>query len=200
MMVGVIPLKKIVIATNNVHKVVEFKKMLEPLGYSVYTLRDFPTLPDIVEDGTTFEANALKKAQVLSEYLKQDVIADDSGLMVEALNGAPGVYSARYAGEGVTYADNNLFLLRNMEGITHRDAQFITTMCFYQQGKEPHFFVGTLNGTIATMLKGDNGFGYDPLFVLPDGRHLAELELEEKNRISHRGKSLNKLIAYLKKQ
>lgn len=191
-------MKQIVIATNNPHKVIEFKSMLEPLGYNVLTLRDFPSVPDIVEDGTTFEQNALKKAKELSDLLQLDVIADDSGLAVDALHGAPGVYSARYAGKNVSYEANNTKLLQEMMDKENRKAQFITTMCLFQRNKEPLFFVGTLEGRIAHSYKGTNGFGYDPLFVVQDGRHLAELPLEEKNIISHRAKSLNKLIMYLK--
>lgn len=191
-------MKEIVIATNNPHKVIEFKRMLEPLGYTILTLRDYPQIEEIIEDGTTFKENALKKAKELSDILELDVIADDSGLMVEALDGAPGVYSARYAGEHVSYDDNNQLLLQNMTGKHNRTARFITTMCLYQRGQEPQFFVGTLDGSIAQEYKGDNGFGYDPIFVLSDGRHLAELTLQEKNQISHRAKSLNKLIEYLK--
>jgi XTP/dITP diphosphohydrolase len=192
-------MKEIVIATKNEHKVIEMKKMLEPLGYHVLTLYDFLELPDIIEDKDTFEGNAWTKAKTLSNYLNKDVIADDSGLEVFALHNEPGVYSARYAGENVTYDDNNKLLLENLRNITNRDARFVTTVCLYQLDKEPIYFEDYLNGSIAYEYKGTNGFGYDPIFI-PEGdtRHLAEYKLDEKNVISHRGKCIQKLIRYLK--
>lgn len=192
-------MKEIVIATKNEHKVVELKKMLEPLGYKVLTLYDFLELPDIEEDKDTFRGNARKKAETLGNYLNKDVIADDSGLEVFALNNDPGVYSARYAGEDVTYDDNNKLLLKNMEEITDRKARFVTTMCLFRVNEEPVYFEDYLYGEIAKVYKGSNGFGYDPIFI-PEGdsRHLAEYALEEKNQISHRGKCTVKLINYLK--
>ncbi len=173
--------------------------MLEPLGYHVLTLYDFLELPDIIEDKDTFEGNAWTKAKTLSNYLNKDVIADDSGLEVFALHNEPGVYSARYAGENVTYDDNNKLLLENLRNITNRDARFVTTVCLYQLDKEPIYFEDYLNGSIAYEYKGTNGFGYDPIFI-PEGdtRHLAEYKLDEKNVISHRGKCIQKLIRYLK--
>ena len=193
-------MKEIVIATANEHKVVEMKRMLVPLGYNVLTLRDFKDFPDIVEDKDTFRGNAHKKASTLSKYLNKDVIADDSGLEVFALNNDPGVYSARYAGEDVTYDDNNKLLLENMKDIEDRRARFVTTICFYRRSEEPVYFEDYLYGEIARGYKGDNGFGYDPIFI-PEGdqRHLAEYTLEEKNVISHRGKCVQKLISYLKR-
>lgn len=192
-------MKEIVIATKNEHKVIEMKKILVPLGYNVLTLYDFLELPDIVEDKDTFRGNALKKAETLSNYLGKDVIADDSGLEVFALNNDPGVYSARYAGEDVTYDDNNQLLLKNMDGITDRKARFVTTICYFRMNQEPVYFEDYLYGEIANEYKGENGFGYDPIFI-PEGdnRHLAEYNLEEKNIISHRGKCVQKLIKYLK--
>jgi len=191
-------MKEIVIATQNKHKIIELKDMLEPLGYKVYTLYDFPLVPEIIEDGHTFAENALKKAKTLSDIVQKDVIADDSGLEVYSLHNQPGIYSARYAGEHVTYEDNNRLLLENMKGILNRDARFVTTICLYQRRHEPLYFDGYLEGSIAVEYKGNNGFGYDPIFVVEDGRHLAELSLEEKNSISHRAKATVKLIRYLK--
>lgn len=192
-------MKEIVIATGNPHKVIEMKKMLEPLGYKVLTLNDLDDFPEIIEDKDTFRGNAKKKAETLSKYLKKDVIADDSGLEVFALNNEPGVFSARYAGEDVTYDDNNKLLLKNMEDIVDRRARFVTTVCLYYVDKEELYFEDYLYGKIAREYKGDNGFGYDPIFI-PEGdtKHLAEYTLEEKNRISHRGKCVQKLINYLK--
>ncbi len=191
-------MKEIVIATKNQHKIVEMKHSLEPLGYKVYSLFDFEEFPEIIEDKDTFKGNALKKAKELSDYLKKDVIADDSGLEVFALNNEPGVYSARYSGEHATYDDNNKKLLQEMKDIDHRGARFVTTMCVYQIGKETIYFEGYLEGSIAHQYKGDNGFGYDPIFIVKGGtRHLAEYSLDEKNQISHRGKCLQQLSNYL---
>jgi len=192
-------MKEILIATKNEHKVIEMKRMLEPLGYKVLTLYDYDELPEIIEDGDTFKKNALKKAMTLSKYLNKDVIADDSGLEVFALNNDPGVYSARYAGESVTYEDNNKLLLENMKGIADRKARFVTTICLYRLNAEPIYFEDYLYGSIAYDYKGENGFGYDPIFIVENTtRHLAEFSLSEKNVISHRGKCVQKLINYLK--
>ncbi len=197
-------MKEIVIATKNEHKIIEMKQMLTKLGYKVLTLFDFDEFPDIIEDKDTFKGNAEKKAKELSDYLGKDVIADDSGLEVFILDNAPGVYSARYAGEHVTYDDNNSLLLQNMEPYPNqedRKARFVTTMCLYQRGKESLFFEGYLLGHIALKYKGNNGFGYDPIFIVEgDTRHLAEYSLEEKNKISHRALALKKLIHYLNEQ
>lgn len=192
-------MKVIVIATKNEHKVIEMKRMLEPLGYHVLTLYDFLELPDIIEDKDTFKGNALKKAQTLSDYLQKDVIADDSGLEVFSLNNEPGIYSARYSGEHATYSDNNKLLLENLKDVTDRTARFVTTICLFQLGKSPVYFEDYLNGSIAIDYQGTNGFGYDSIFI-PQGdiRHLAEYKMEEKNKISHRGKCVQKLIKYLK--
>lgn len=192
-------MKEIVIATKNAHKIIEMKKMLEPLGYNVLTLFDFDEFPEIIEDGITFRENALKKAKELSDYLHKTVVADDSGLEVFALNNEPGVYSARYGGESRSYDNNNQLLLKNLEGIKDRGARFVTTMCLYSLDKEPVFFEDYLDGEISTKFAGNNGFGYDPIFYVPElNKNLAEISLEEKNKISHRGKCLLKLINYLK--
>ena len=191
-------MKEIVVATKNRHKIIEFKAMLEPLGYTILSLYDFDEFPEIIEDKDTFRGNAQKKAQELREYLQKTVIADDSGLEVEALNNEPGVYSARYAGEDVTYDDNNKLLLKNLENIENRKARFVTCMCYFDISGEVLFFEDYLHGSIAKEYKGTNGFGYDPIFI-PDGdsKHLAEYSLEEKNKISHRGKAFRKLVDYI---
>ncbi len=192
-------MKEIVIATKNQHKIIEMKKMLEPLGYSVLTLFDFDEFPDIIEDGITFRENALKKAKELSDYLHKTVVADDSGLEVFSLNNEPGVYSARYSGINKSYDDNNALLLKNLEGSIDRKARFVTTMCLYSFDNEPVFFEDYLYGEISKEYVGTNGFGYDPIFYVPSlNKNLAEISLEEKNIISHRGKCLLKLINYLK--
>ncbi len=192
-------MKEIVIATKNAHKIIEMKKMLEPLGYRVLTLFDIEEFPEIIEDGKTFKDNALKKAKELSDYLHKTVVADDSGLEVFSLNNEPGVYSARYSGEHKSYKDNNELLLKNLQGIKNRQARFVTTMCLYSPNEQPVFFEDYLVGEITEKETGSNGFGYDPIFYIPSlNKTLAELKLEEKNKISHRGKCLLKLISYLK--
>jgi XTP/dITP diphosphohydrolase len=192
-------MKEIVIATKNPHKVTEMTNLLEPLGFEVKTLYDYPKLGPIDETGETFQENALIKAKTLSDITGKAVISDDSGLEVEALDGAPGVYSARFAGENVSYDENNRMLLKKMKRKTDRSARFVTTICYYQPGETPVFFTGTLNGKIAKDYKGLNGFGYDPLFIVKGtDKHLAEYSLVEKNEISHRAKALRKLIDYLK--
>ena len=192
-------MKEIVIATKNKHKIIEIKKMLEPLGYNVLTLFDFEKFPEIIEDKTTFKGNALKKAKELSVYLNKTVLADDSGLEVFSLNNEPGVYSARYSGLHKSYENNNDLLLKNLKGITDRKARFVTSMCLYYIDNDPIFFEDYLYGEISENYAGENGFGYDPIFYVPSlKKNLAELELDEKNKISHRGKCLSKLIYHLK--
>lgn len=190
-------MKTLLIATKNPHKLHEYTAMLEPLGYAIESLFDHPDIDDIVEDGDTFEANAWIKAATLARKTNTAVLADDSGLSVAALDGAPGVHSARYAGAGATDAANNDRLLQAMDGIVERQACFLTVICLVAPGESARYFHGRLDGHIATRFQGDGGFGYDPLFVLADGRHLAELSMAEKNAISHRANALRELLAYL---
>lgn len=191
-------MKEIVIASKNKHKIEEISDVLEPLGFKVFSLFDFEEVPDIIEDGTTFSENALIKAKTLALILNKTVIADDSGLEVLALNNEPGVYSARYAGEHKSYEDNNRLLLKNMEQMSDRRARFVTAMCVYYLDKDPIFVEDYLDGEIARQFVGENGFGYDPIFYIPNlNKHLAELTLSEKNKISHRAKCLKQLIGVL---
>jgi len=191
-------MKEVVIATKNKHKIEEMKAILVPIGYQVFSLFDFDEFPDIIEDQDSFKGNAMKKAKELSLYLNKTVIADDSGLEVEALDGAPGIFSARYAGEDSNYENNNELLLLNMKDKDNRVARFVTSLCVYFPDKDPIFIEEYLYGSIAQDYKGDNGFGYDPIFIVKqDGRRLAEYTMEEKNAISHRGQCLNKLIPIL---
>jgi XTP/dITP diphosphohydrolase len=192
-------MKEIVIATKNTHKINEIEQVLSPLGYQILSLFDFDEFPDIIEDQDSFKGNAMKKAKELSKYLNKTVIADDSGLEVEALNNAPGIYSARFAGEDATYEDNNKLLLEKLVGVKHRDARFVTSLCVYFVDQDPIFIEEYLYGSIAEDYKGSNGFGYDPIFIVKDdGRRLAEYTTEEKNQISHRGKCIKKLVPILK--
>lgn len=187
---------KIVFATHNAHKVSEVQAVLG-LEYQLVTATEAGISEEIPETQPTIEGNALQKARYVYEHTGLNCFADDTGLEVEALNGAPGVYSARYAGEHVSYADNNKLLLKNLAGCQNRKARFRTVIALILDGKE-HLFEGRVEGTIATEPHGEGGFGYDPLFI-PEGSQLtfAEMSPEAKNGISHRGRAVAKLVAFL---
>ncbi|MDN6640663.1 MAG: ribonuclease PH [Tetragenococcus sp.] len=186
----------IVIATGNPGKAREFTKMFHDAGYEVKTMKDFPELPEVAETGNTFEENARLKAETIANILQCPVLADDSGLKVEALNGMPGFYSARFAGEQKSDAANNAKLLHELTDIAdkQRKAQFHCTLVFAAPQKESLVVEADWPGRIARIPQGDNGFGYDPLFI-PEGKDLsaAQLSEAEKNQISHRAQALNKL-------
>lgn len=191
-------MKEIVVASKNKHKIIEITNILTPLGYKVLSLFDFDDFPEIIEDGHSFKENALIKAKTLALHLNKTVIGDDSGLEVLALNNEPGIYSARYAGLNKDYNDNNELLLKNLESVEDRSARFVTSMCVYYIDSNPIFVEDYLYGEISKTYKGDNGFGYDPIFYIPNlDKNLAELTLEEKNKISHRALCLKQLIKYL---
>ena len=188
--------KSIVIATRNVGKAKEFKKMFAEKGYQVKTLLDFPNLPDVEETGKTFEENARLKAETIAQLLNQPVLADDSGLIVEALNGMPGIYSARFAGESKNDASNNAKLLYELTDVPKekRTATFHCTLVFAVPNKGSLVVEGNWDGEIATIPRGENGFGYDPLFFIPsEGKTVAELSEEVKNKISHRALAVRQL-------
>ena len=189
----------LVIATRNRHKVEEIRAILAPLGVTVRDLSDVPGCPDVEETGITLEENALLKARAAHACSGLPVIADDTGLEVYYLLGVPGVFSARYAGENATYADNCRKLLRALVGVPsrRRQARFRTVVAFVEKGREL-LFDGTIEGKIGLAERGGNGFGYDPLFI-PEGytRTYAELTLDEKNRISHRGLAVQKFRDFL---
>ncbi len=187
---------KIVFATHNAHKVSEVQAVLGS-EYQLVTATEAGISEEIPETQPTIEGNALQKARYVYEHTGLNCFADDTGLEVEALNGAPGVYSARYAGEHVSYADNNKLLLKNLAGCQNRKARFRTVIALILDGKE-HLFEGRVEGTIATEPHGEGGFGYDPLFI-PEGSQLtfAEMSPEAKNGISHRGRAVAKLVAFL---
>ncbi len=191
-------MEELVIATHNKHKLDEIQKLLGD-RIKLISLRDLGCNEDIPETGTTLKENAYQKAKYVWEKYKKNCFADDTGLMVEALDGAPGVYSARYAGEHCSFDDNIDLLLENMEGKTNRNARFETVICLIQDGKE-QYFEGRCDGCILTERYGRGGFGYDPIFM-PNGygESFAEISMEEKNKISHRGKATAKLIKYLLK-
>ena len=187
---------KIVFATHNAHKVSEVQAVLGS-EYQLVTATEAGISEEIPETQPTIEGNALQKARYVYEHTGLNCFADDTGLEVEALNGAPGVCSARYAGEHVSYADNNKLLLKNLAGCQNRKARFRTVIALILDGKE-HLFEGRVEGTIATEPHGEGGFGYDPLFI-PEGSQLtfAEMSPEAKNGISHRGRAVAKLVAFL---
>ena len=189
---------KIIFATNNLHKLREVAAMLGE-DYQIVTPRDCGITEDIPETSATLEGNALQKARYLKERTGLDCFADDTGLEVEALGGAPGVHSARYATDGHDFKANNRLLLKNMEGTTNRRARFRTVVALIQNGEE-HLFEGIVEGEIALSESGCEGFGYDPLFH-PEGSPLsfAQMSAEAKNEISHRGRAVKQLVDFLKK-
>lgn len=190
---------RIVLASNNAHKLEEIGRMLAPLGHDLVPLRDFPEIPDPPEDQETFEGNALQKARFVFERTGLPCLADDSGLEVDALGGAPGVYSKRYTPEAIAET-NNAKLLRELADVTDRTARFVCALAVVsERGQEA--FRGTVEGRIGRELRGEHGFGYDPLF-LPDaapGRSMAELAPTEKDAISHRGDALSRLPPVLER-
>ena len=188
---------KIVFATNNSHKLSEVSAVLGE-GYELVTLREVGITEDIPETGETLDENASIKARYVWERTGLDCFADDTGLEVEALNGAPGVRSARYATDGHDFAANNRKLLSELEGKDNRRARFRTVISLIRGGEECHV-EGVVNGTIAREESGCEGFGYDPLFI-PEGydRTFAEMSADEKNAISHRGRAVAELVKILK--
>jgi len=189
-------LPKIVFATNNSHKLEEARALAEG-AFEILSLADIDCHDDIPETADTLEGNALIKARWIKERYGYDCFADDTGLMADALDGAPGVYSARYAGPQCDAVDNMRLLLKNLEGKNDRSARFITVIALIKDGEE-HLFTGKVEGTIATEPHGTAGFGYDPVFVAEEsGLPFAEMSAEGKNAISHRGRAMRKLISFL---
>jgi XTP/dITP diphosphohydrolase len=181
----------VVLATRNPHKIEEIRAILDLPGAELIGADAFPNVPDVEEDGATFEANAVKKAAVLARATGHWALADDSGLAVQALGGAPGVYSARYAGEPVDYGANNRKLLAALTGCADRRAAFICVLALSDPVGAVQTVTGRCAGTIAEAARGANGFGYDPLFI-PDGftETFAEMPAALKNRLSHRAAAL----------
>lgn len=190
--------KKLVFATNNLHKLTEIKAILGE-QIDILSLNDINCHVDIPETADTLEGNAKMKAEYIYQHYHLDCFADDTGLEVRALNGAPGVFSARYAGEGHDSQENMKKLLEHLKGKTNREAQFRTAICLIENGEE-HLFEGLVKGKIIEEKRGEAGFGYDPVFV-PDGydKTFAELGEDIKNQISHRARAVKKLCDYLKK-
>lgn len=189
--------KKLVFATNNRHKLDEISQILGE-KIELLSLKDIHCSEEIPETADTLEGNAIQKAEYIHQHYGYDCFADDTGLEVESLNGAPGVYSARYASDGHDSEANMQKLLQNLEGISNRKAQFRTAICLIIDG-ETHLFEGICKGEIIQEKRGGSGFGYDPIFV-PEGyfETFAELGNEIKNQISHRAKAVEMLCQYLK--
>lgn len=191
---------ELVLATRNRHKGEELAALLGDLGIRIRTLADFPQAPEVEEDGETCEANAIKKAVTISRATGLPAVADDTGLEVDALGGRPGVYAARYAGDGATYEDNCRKLLQELAGVPEprRTARFITVAAIAIPGREVHVTRGELVGQITDTCRGERGFGYDPVFFVPElHATLAEVSAEQKNRISHRAKAFLQAKAFL---
>ena len=191
--------KKIILATNNKGKISEIKDMLAPLGFEVVSMKDAGIDAEIEETGITFKANAYIKARYIYDRTKTAVIADDSGLEVDYLNGAPGVYSHRYAGENATDEDRFNKLLGELEGVpdNERTAAFVCVMCYINEKGEEKFVRGECSGKIGYEPIGKNGFGYDPVFMFGN-KSLAEMSSKEKNQISHRARALEQLMKVFK--
>lgn len=190
----------LVLATTNQGKTREIKKLLENEAVEIKNLSDFGPIPEVIEDGETFDDNAYKKASFTARVLGYPAIADDSGLCVEALDGAPGVYSARYAGDDATDAQNVEKLLKEMEGKTNRNASFKCVISISVPTGQALTYEGECNGILTEKPEGENGFGYDPLFFYPDfGKTFAQVSMEEKGKVSHRGKALKQVADEMSK-
>jgi XTP/dITP diphosphohydrolase len=187
--------KTLVIASKNKGKIVEFSDLLGGVGIRVLGLSDFEAFEEVVEDGETFQENALKKALITAGNLGLPALADDSGLTVEALGGLPGVRSARYAGEKATDSENNEKLLAALKGIEDRAAAFVCVIAMAAPDGTYRLYEGRCEGVIAKGPEGNGGFGYDPLFYYPPlGKTFAQMDREEKNAVSHRGKAIRLLL------
>ncbi len=193
-------MKKIMIATNNKHKVEEFKSILEPMGYEVSSLADLEKPIEIEETGTTFEENALLKAKAIYDIMHIEVISDDSGICINHLHGEPGVYSARFLGEDTDYAYKNHYIIDALKDASDRGAQYVCSIAHVDaQGKQA-IYTAKCEGEIASKPIGNNGFGYDPIFYYPPfATTLANVSEQEKNAISHRAKAIQLLMEGMKK-
>ncbi|KAA0210776.1 MAG: RdgB/HAM1 family non-canonical purine NTP pyrophosphatase [Ignavibacteriaceae bacterium] len=191
---------KVLIASSNSHKIREIKSLLKKFNAEVFSLSDFPSISEIPETGSTLEENALLKAKAYHLSTGMTVIADDTGLFVDALNGNPGVYSARFAGKNATYEINcdKLIAELKLRNLDFSNAYFKTVICYLENENNYKFFEGMIEGKVITQKLGYGGFGYDPVFV-PKGfvKTFAELTENEKNEISHRGQAIKKFMSYL---
>ena len=191
--------KRIILATRNKGKVREFGTLFSEVGIEILSLDEIENAPEIIEDGNSFEENAKKKAETICQFTGLPTIADDSGLVVDALNGQPGIYSARYARENATDEENNQKLVKELEEKKtpgeKRTAHYVAYLAYAVPGKETIGVEDTVEGLILSAPKGENGFGYDPLFYIPEYENtMAELEPKVKNQISHRAKAMKRLF------
>ncbi len=194
-------MKTILLASSNVHKRQEFAAMLEPLGYHVSDLQELKLTLAVEENGDTFAQNALIKARALHQISKQAVLSDDSGLCVNAMNGAPGVYSARFMGYDTDYRIKNEAIIAQVNQGRDRGAQFVCALAYIEENGREHVFQGVVQGEIADTICGAQGFGYDPIFYYPPFQTtLANVSEEQKNSVSHRARALAQFIDYLKEQ
>lgn len=196
-------MNKLIFATGNQNKMREIKAILADMDVEVLSMKEAGIDIDIVEDGKTFEENALIKARAVSKAGNALALADDSGLEVDALNKEPGIYSARYMGEDTSYDIKNMNIIERLEGVPDekRTARFVCAMAAVFPDGTEQTFVKTMEGRIGYKIAGENGFGYDPIFFLPEyGKTSAEISPEEKNAISHRGKALRAMEEYLKEK
>ena len=194
-------MKELVLASGNKGKLAEFQRLLEGLDVQIHSMKEYPEIGEIVEDGSTFAENALIKARAVCKATGKPAMADDSGLAVDALNGAPGIYSARFAGEQRSDADNNAKVLQLLEGVEDgkRTARFFCVIAIVLPDGREYTAEGTCEGTILRALRGEGGFGYDPLFYVESlDKTFAELTMEEKNRISHRGHANRKAVEIIR--
>lgn len=194
-------MKRIIFATGNEHKMIEIRSIIGNLGYEILSMKEAGIDVDIVEDGNTFEENAMIKAKALMELTGDIVLADDSGLVIDYLNGEPGIYSARYLGEDTSYDVKNSIILERLEGVPDdkRTARFVCAIAAAFPNGQTYVKCGTIEGIIGHEIKGENGFGYDPIFFLPErGCTTAQLTDDEKNAISHRGKALRLMAEVIK--
>lgn len=189
-------MKKLIFATNNQHKVDEIRS-IKGLGYEIISLKEAGIKIEIPEPFETLEENAREKATIIYKLTGEDCFSEDTGLEVEALNGEPGVKSARYASEENSFSKNTEKLLLNLRGVENRNAQFRTVLALIVNGEE-YYFEGICKGTILAEVKGTGGFGYDPVFLpLGSEKTFAEMDIEEKNKYSHRKKAMDKLVSFL---
>ena len=190
-------MKKIVIASSNKHKISEISIKIQPFFNEILSLTDFPEIGEIIEDGNTIEENSFIKSRTAFEHTKIASIADDTILEVDALNGDPGLFTARYAGENATYEENMTKLLERLDGIedSYRTARF-RTIISYVDGKDDFHVEGSIEGKILNARVGNNGFGYDPIFYSTElNLSLAEMDSDQKNKISHRGLAIKKFVS-----
>ena len=196
--------KRIIFATGNAHKMVEIKSILKDIGMPIYSMKEMGIDIDIVEDGKTFEENALIKARAIAKLMPDDIVlADDSGLEIDYLDKAPGIYSARFMGEDTPYIEKNTKILEKLKGVEDKDrtARFVCTIAAVFPGGKEEVVRGTIEGIIGHEIEGENGFGYDPIFYVPEmGCTTATMSPEKKNELSHRGNALRKMKKILESE